>query len=88
MDTKIRGELPSMVHDEVRGFKAMLEEDFSENYRRGLVKERVTSIESGDWKRPQIGGLQRTQLRVRPDVLENRKFVKWSGLILMKLVSV
>ena len=45
---KIRKErrgLPNKVHEEVHKYKAMVEEDFCDKCRRGLVKECVTSVE-------------------------------------------
>ena len=54
MDRKIREErkeLPKKVRDDVQECKAMMQEEFCDRYRRGMVEERVVSIERGDWKR-------------------------------------
>ena len=53
MDRKIREErkeLPKKVRDDVQECTAMMQEELCDRYRRGVVEERVVSIETGDWE--------------------------------------
>ena len=74
MDWKIREERresPRHVHDEVQEIEGCDGGRFCERRRRGLLKERVSSIDKGDWTSPKLG-LKRTEPWVKTILLRGK----------------
>ena len=76
------------MRDEVRESEAMMEENFCDKYRSGVVKERVICTEEDTEKRPTME-LRTTKLRATGcELLREQEVWKKCGLISMAGVSV